>query len=131
MSFPYQNRVDMLKNYFKTAWRSLRSHKTATAINIAGLSAGMAVTILIGLWIWDEVSFDKSNPHYDRIAQVLGNATMNGSVNTFPTQPVPEADVLRQDYGSDFKYISMASHNGDHVLAAGEKIGRASCRERV
>jgi len=92
----------MLKNYLKTAWRSLRSHKTATAINIAGLSAGMAVTILIGLWIWDEVSFDKSNPHYDRIAQVLSKATMNGSVNTFPTLPVPEADVLRQDYGSDF-----------------------------
>lgn len=95
----------MLKNYFRIAWRNLRSHKTATAINIAGLSVGMAVTILIGLWIWDEVSFDKSNPHYDRIAQVLSNATMNGSVNTFPTLPVPEADVLRQDYGSDFKYV--------------------------
>src|ERR1700739_504099 len=95
----------MLKNYFKTAWRSLRSNKTATAINIAGLSAGMAVTILIGLWIWDEVSFDKSNPHYDRIAQVMQNGIMNGEVMTWPTLPIPLADVLRQDYGSDFKNV--------------------------
>ena len=116
----------MLKSYLKTAWRSLRSHKTATAINIAGLSAGMAVTILIGLWIWDEVSFDESNPHYDRIAQVLGNATMNGSVNTFPTQPVPEADVLRQDYGSDFKYVVRSSWNELHILSTpGKSVSAA------
>jgi len=116
----------MLKNYLKTAWRSLRSHKTATAINIAGLSAGMAVTILIGLWIWDEVSFDKSNPHYDRIAQVLSKATMNGSVNTFPTLPVPEADVLRQDYGSDFKYVVRSSWNELHILSTpGKSVSEA------
>jgi hypothetical protein len=71
----------------------------------------MAVTLLIGLWIRDEVSFDKSNSHYERIAKVLGNATMNGSVNSFPTQPVPEADVLRNDFGSDFKYVVRSSWN--------------------
>jgi hypothetical protein len=101
----------MLHNYIKTSLRSLRANKTHSFVNIAGLAAGMAVTILIGLWIWDEVSFDKSNSHYDRIAQVLGHATMNGSVNTFPTQPVPEADVLRNDFGSDFKYVVRSSWN--------------------
>src|SRR5580698_5330890 len=107
----------MLHNYVKTALRSLRANKTHSFVNIAGLAIGMAVTILIGLWIWDEVSFDKSNPHYDRIAQVLGHATMNGSVNTFPTLPVPEADVLRQDYGSDFKYVVRSSWNELHILS--------------
>lgn len=116
----------MLKNYFKTAWRSLRSNKTATAINIAGLSAGMAVTILIGLWIWDEASFDKSNPQYEKIAQVLGNATINGNVSTFPTQPVPEADVLRQDYGNDFKYVVRSSWNELHILSTpGKSVSAA------
>jgi len=76
----------MLDNYIKTALRSIRASKTHSIINILGLSIGMTVTILIGLWIWDEVTFDKSNPHHDRIAQVMGNATMNGSVNTFPTR---------------------------------------------
>jgi putative ABC transport system permease protein len=111
------NTIPMLHNYFKTALRSLRASKTHSFINIAGLAVGMTVAILIGLWIWDEVSFDKSNTHYDRIAQVMGNATMNGSVNTFPTQPVPEADVLRQDYGSNFKYVVRSSWNELHILS--------------
>ncbi len=111
------NTIPMLHNYFKTVLRSLRASKTHSFINIAGLAVGMTVAILIGLWIWDEVSFDKSNTHYDRIAQVMGNATMNGSVNTFPTQPVPEADVLRQDYGSNFKYVVRSSWNELHILS--------------
>jgi ABC-type antimicrobial peptide transport system permease subunit len=111
----------MLKNYFKTAWRSLRSHKTATAINIAGLSAGMAVTVLISLWIRDEVSFDKSNPHYDRIARVMQNGAMNGEIMTWPTLPIPLANVLRQDYGSDFKNVVRASWNELHVLSIPNK----------
>jgi putative ABC transport system permease protein len=107
----------MLDNYIKTALRSIRASKTHSIINILGLSIGMTVTILIGLWIWDEVTFDKSNPHHDRIAQVMGNATMNGSVNTFPTNPVPLSDVLRQDYGSDFKYVVRSSWNELHILS--------------
>ncbi len=107
----------MLRNYIMTALRSLRAAKTHGIINIIGLSVGMAVTILIGLWIWDELTFDKSTPHYDRIAQVMGKATMNGSINTFPTQPVPLADVLRHDYGSDFKYVVRSSWNELHILS--------------
>ena len=116
----------MLSNYIKTALRSLRASKTHSFINIAGLSIGMTVTILIGLWIWDEVSFDKSNPQSERIAQVMGNATMNGSVNTFPTDPVPLADVLRQDYGSYFKYVVRSSWNELHILSTpGKSVSAA------
>jgi putative ABC transport system permease protein len=116
----------MLSNYIKTALRSLRASKTHSFINIIGLSAGMTVTLLIGLWIWDEISFDKSNTHSDRIAQVMGNATMNGSVNTFPTDPVPLADVLRQDYGSYFKYVVRSSWNELHILSTpGKSVSAA------
>jgi putative ABC transport system permease protein len=48
----------MLKNYFKTAWRSLLRNKFYSAINIAGLTIGLAVGILILLWVKDERSFD-------------------------------------------------------------------------
>src|SRR5580692_11698127 len=116
----------MLHNYVKTALRSLRANKTHSFVNIAGLAIGMAVTILIGLWIWDEVAFDKSNPHYDRIAQALSKATMNGSVNTFPTDPVPLADVLRQDYGSYFKDVVRSSWNELHILSTpGKSVSAA------
>ena len=46
----------MFKNYFKTAWRTLIKNKVYSLINIGGLAEGMAVALLIGLWICDEVS---------------------------------------------------------------------------
>ena len=50
----------MIKNYLKVAWRNLAGNRAHTFINIGGLAVGMAVAILIGLWIWDELSFNKS-----------------------------------------------------------------------
>ncbi|HEY2721567.1 MAG TPA: ABC transporter permease, partial [Chitinophagaceae bacterium] len=97
----------MLKNYFKTAWRSLGKSKMHSFINIAGLSIGMAVAILIGLWIYDELSFDRNIKNHDRVAQVIQNVTNNGEVQTWMTLPYPLADELRKNYGSDFKHIAM------------------------
>jgi putative ABC transport system permease protein len=48
----------MIKSYILIAWRNVQKSKIYSAINIIGLSTGMAVALLIGLWIWDEVSFD-------------------------------------------------------------------------
>ena len=61
----------MIKNYLKVAWRNLVKNKASSFINIGGLAVGMAVAMLIGLWIWDELSFDKYHQNYDRIAQVM------------------------------------------------------------
>jgi hypothetical protein len=72
----------MIKNYFKTAWRNLLKNKAHSLINISGLSIGMAVAILIGLWIYDELSFDRHFANYNRIAQVIQNVTNNGEVQT-------------------------------------------------
>ena len=47
----------MLKNYFKIAWRNLVKSKVYSLINILGLATGMAVAMLIALWIWDEVTY--------------------------------------------------------------------------
>ena len=46
----------MIKNYFKIAWRNLVKSKGYSAINIGGLAVGMAVAMLIGLWVYDELS---------------------------------------------------------------------------
>ena len=61
----------MLKNYLKIAWRNLFRNRTSSLINIGGLAAGMAVALLIGLWIHDEYSFDKYHRNYDHIARVM------------------------------------------------------------
>ncbi len=90
-------------------------------INIVGLSIGMAVAILIGLWIYDELSFNKSFKNYDHIAQVIQNVTNNGEVQTWWDVPYPLAGELRKNYGSDFKHIAMAVNWGDHIITIGDK----------
>ncbi|HVX26672.1 MAG TPA: ABC transporter permease, partial [Parafilimonas sp.] len=61
----------MFKNYFKTAWRNLMRHKLFSGLNIFGLSTGMACSILIFLWVQDELSFDKFNHNADHIFRVI------------------------------------------------------------
>ena len=116
----------VLKNYFstgywvKTAWRSLFKDKMHSAINIIGLSTGMAVAILIGLWMHDELSFNKNYKNYNRIAQVIQNVTNNGEVQTWWNVPYPLAEELRANYGADFKRIVM-SVSGEHIMTIGDK----------
>ncbi|HEX8018651.1 ABC transporter permease, partial [Mucilaginibacter sp.] len=112
----------MIKNYLKIAIRNLTRHKGHTFINIAGLSVGMAVAMLIGLWAYDELGFNKYYQNYDRIAQVMQNQSNNGEVRTMPNEPIPLGEELRKSYGSNFKYVTMATGAGTHTLAFGNKL---------
>ncbi|HEX4371874.1 MAG TPA: ABC transporter permease, partial [Puia sp.] len=111
----------MIKNYFKIAWRNILKNKTSSFINISGLSVGMAVAILIGLWIWDELSFDKYHQNYNSIALVMENDTYNGEVNTGAAISLPLYAELKKDYESDFKHIALASWTDKHILNVGDK----------
>src|SRR5437868_14864593 len=99
----------MFKNYFKIAWRNLLKNKGYSAINIGGLAVGMAVAMLIGLWIWDEVSFDKCHKNYDRIARVMQNQVFNGEISTQFANPAVLSQQIRMKHGSDFKYVLQSS----------------------
>ena len=90
----------MIKNYLKIAWRNIVKNKAHTFINVAGLSIGMAVAMMIGLWMWDELSFDKYHQNYDRIAQVMQQRTNNGIVNTGVAVPLTLDAALRKNYGN-------------------------------
>jgi len=111
----------MFKNYFKTAWRAIGKSKAHSFINIIGLSLGMAVAILIGLWMYDELSFDKNFQNYDHIAKVIQNVTNNSEVQTWQSVPYPLAEELRKNYGSDFKHVVMGVNWGEHLLTFNEK----------
>ncbi|WP_420147336.1 permease prefix domain 2-containing transporter, partial [Spirosoma sp.] len=65
----------MIRNYLKVAFRNLTRHKGYSLINIGGLAVGMAVAMLIGLWIYDELSYNTHHQHYHQIAQVMQNQT--------------------------------------------------------
>ena len=112
----------MFKNYFKIGWRNLWKNKGYSSITILGLAAGMAVAMLIGLWIWDELTYDHYHKKHDQLAQVMTTSAGNGSeLNTGPGVASPLGNELRTKYGSDFKSVSMASWNQSRVLTLGDK----------
>ncbi|HVS95046.1 MAG TPA: ABC transporter permease, partial [Puia sp.] len=111
----------MLRNYFTVAWRNLLRSKWYSLINTLGLSIGMAVALLIGLWIWDELSFDHYHENHARIAQVMTTQTFNGHTGTGPAVSLPVSKTLRAQYAADLREVARASWNFDHILAVGDK----------
>ena len=110
----------MIRNYIKIAWRSLTKNKFSAAINIGGLAVGMAVAMLIGLWVYDELSFDTYHQHYKDIVQVRQHQTMNGNVITEESMPIPLGYQLGSEFKNDFKYVALVKP-GEHILASGDK----------
>ncbi|HEX6193574.1 MAG TPA: ABC transporter permease [Chitinophagaceae bacterium] len=110
----------MLKSYFKIAWRNLKKGKLYSFINIGGLAIGMAVTMIIGLWVWDELSFDKYHKNHDRIGQLWQFVKFDVEKSSFNSLPVPLADELRSKY-PEFEAVSVSTYNRDVILASGDK----------
>ena len=111
----------MIRNYLKTAWRNLWNNKLYSFINVAGLATGMAVALLIGLWVWDEVSFNSYFGNHKHIAQVMVTQTTANESETDASMAIPAGDALRNNYSDIVKVGSFVSSNGDHTLTSGEK----------
>lgn len=111
----------MIKSYIKIALRNLRKNSMFSFINIGGLALGLAVAIVIGLWIWDEVTFNQYHDNYDRIAQVMQSSDYNGEINVNNSQSKGLASALRTDYGDQFDQVVMSSWQNERTLSFGEK----------
>ncbi len=116
-----QNQRAMFRNYSLIVFRQFLKNKGYSAINITGLTIGMAVTLAIGLWIHDEVTFDSNHEHHARVAQLYQNVHNNGTVDTWTFMPWPLADELRKNYGADFQQIIITSGTGGHLISTPEK----------
>lgn len=115
----------MLKNYLKITLRNLWKNKGYSVINIGGLAIGMGVAMLIGLWIYDELSFNRYFKNYDRIGQVLQNRVEHGEKKTSFSLPVPFVEELKSHYAGNFKRIVASTQTGENILAAGDaKLSR-------
>lgn len=119
---PFFLSPDMIQNYLKIAWRNLLKNKGYSFINIVGLSVGMAVAMLIGLWIYDELSFNKYHQNYDRIAQVMRNRTINGQTDTKLNVPIPLANSLQTTYGDNFKHVVLSGWTSLHTLTLSNQV---------
>jgi hypothetical protein len=77
----------MLSNYLLIAWRTLLRYKGYSLINIGGLSVGLAVALLIGLWVHHEYSYDAFLPDGGQLYQVRRNFNNNGDTLNFTSPP--------------------------------------------
>ncbi|MEO1262651.1 MAG: ABC transporter permease [Bacteroidota bacterium] len=111
----------MFQNNIRIAWRNLFKNKVTGFINVAGLAIGMAVTLMIGLWLRDELTYDQYHQNYDRLVQVLINQEFNDQIGTSPAMSLPVGPGLRNNFGSDFEEVIMASWNSTHLFAIGDK----------
>jgi putative ABC transport system permease protein len=120
------NNTAMFRSYFKIGYRNLLKNKGYSLINIGGLATGMAVAILITLWAYDEISYDKNFANYDRIARVLQNQNFDGQTQTWFSQAMQLGPELRNEYGSNFQYVVIGSFPGDSKLAVNDKAVKKS-----
>ena len=84
----------MFKNYLKTAFKSLNKNKGFTAINIVGLSVGIAACLLIVFYVINELGYDKYNVNADRIYRITENARLNGNEASYAATEKPLKDAL-------------------------------------
>ncbi len=111
----------MLKNHFKITLRNLKRNKGYSAINIGGLAVGIMVTMLIGLWIVAELSFNTYHENYNKIAQVWQHQIYSGNKDTQNAIPAPLGPELANSYEGDFKHIVMSSYSWEHILSTDDK----------
>lgn len=106
----------MYKSFFKIAWRNILKNRGYSYINIVGLTIGMTVTILIGVWVLDETSFNMSHSNYSRIAEVHQHRMLNGEIQT-GASPRPLAPALRSGYSDDFRKVVRMWWPTSHTLS--------------
>lgn len=116
----------MIRNYFKTAWRNLMRNKSYAAINIIGLSVGIAACTLIFLIIQFETSFDTFHTKKDKIYRVITAFHNPDGINLSSGVPLPISEGLRIDF-PQLKQVAQVMHNdGSHY-----SIGNTSKGEQV
>jgi len=99
----------MIKNYLKMAYRNLMRHKVFSLINISGLALGMTCSILILLWVRDELSFDRFHADTDNLYRLMEVQSYPGSDNlTTSATPGPLAEALEKDF-PEIKHAERSS----------------------
>ena len=109
----------MVKNFFIVTFRNLLRNGLYTIINIGGLSVGLVCSILILLWVDDEVSFDRFLPKVEKLFQVWVHSDYDGKINSWQSMPLPTYEAIKTR-DSNIKNSVVMDWGGDHLLTVGE-----------
>lgn len=113
----------MLKNYLKVAWRNLKSDGTFSVINILGLSMGLAISILLFMFIVREKSFDQMYAKKENIYRVLLHREGNHGEETWASVPAALAPAVKQSIPEVEKTARLLKHDfgGSAFIQANEQ----------
>ncbi|HVY75355.1 MAG TPA: ABC transporter permease [Puia sp.] len=114
----------MFRNFLTIAIRNFQKHRVHSFINIAGLAAGMALTLLIALWITDELSFDHYAPNHRQIGVAMHYSYLNDGQNgTGDVISMPWGDVFHGQYSDLFTHTALTSGSAfEGLMGYGERI---------
>jgi ABC-type antimicrobial peptide transport system permease subunit len=113
----------MIRSYLNIAWRNISKNKMYSFINIGGLAVGMAVAMLIGLWVYDDVNYNHSHDNYPHIAQVYKRFTTPADQKVLhsTTLAQPVATTLADKYSHLFKNVVVVWWETDYTIGVGER----------
>lgn len=109
----------MFKNHLKIAWRSLRKQPFFTFLNTFGLAIGMAGGLLISLYIYDEMSYDKMFADADRIHRVNADIKFGGEISEVAEVSAPMAAAMKNDF-QQIELVTRFRNNGSMLVEKSE-----------
>ncbi len=110
----------MYRNYLKIAWRNLVNNKVYSALNVFGLATGMAVALLMGLWVNYQISYDRFLPGYQQVYKARIKYSDNGIIGVGPATSLPLADAIKKDIPG-IKYVVQTDWMDHRGLVASDK----------
>jgi putative ABC transport system permease protein len=111
----------MIKNYLTIAWRNLLRKKGYSFINISGLAIGIASSIIIMLFVQDELSYDRYHENADNIYRIVMKASMQGNSLHAPITPAPMAATILADYPEVRSAVRMFNFGSSPILRNGDR----------
>jgi putative ABC transport system permease protein len=112
----------MIRNYIKTAFRTLTKNKGFTAINVLGLALGLAACLLIVFYVFDELSYDHYNTKGDRIYRVNEDLKLGNNNVLYAVCMPPLAQTLKNDFPEVEDAVRLKAAGGFHVKKGTESI---------
>ncbi|APQ16984.1 ABC transporter permease [Maribacter hydrothermalis] len=109
----------MFKNYLKIAWRSLKKQAFFTFLNTFGLAIGMAGALIISLYIYDELSYDKMFADADRIYRIDTDIKFGGAETKSGESAPPMAETLKRDYAQVEASVRFRTIGSSYVKKVG------------
>jgi putative ABC transport system permease protein len=102
----------MLRTYLLTAIRSLKRDSTITVINVIGMAVGLACCLLIGLFVHDELRYDRHHEHSERIVRIVSDLAATDTPSDYLARTSrPVADALRDQYPSVERAVRLVEHS--------------------